>query len=512
MQWSLGRFGASGVAILITLLVTGSIAAGTFVLARASAPTTFTNGCNGAPQTGTLYRNAEVEPQIAVDPRDQAHLVGVWQQDRWSNGGANGLLSGVSNDGGATWARSHAHFTRCSGGNTRNGGDYERASDPWVTIGPDGTVYQIALSFDDSDGNQAILASRSRDGGASWSEPAVLARDTSFDAGLDKESITADPHDRRFVYAVWDRLVGLTSTNPNDFFGPVWFSRTTNGGASWEPARIVFDPGPDAQTIGSIIVVLPNGDLLNTFTLVPQAASSLTPQLFLAVIRSSDKGVHWSKPLIIDELRSVGITTEKGEPVRTADFLPSIAVDPTSGALYAAWQDARASGGKRDGILLSRSADGGRTWSRAIPVNTRPKAQAFTPTVNVTEDGTVGISYFDTRNDTPDPNTFLTSTWLLVSRDGGRTFNESRVAAPFDMRTAPFASGFFVGDYEGLTGTLMPFFVAANSGNVANRTDVYAAISGEDQTQGDNNVEQVNVLPQTARARISSHREVHAGR
>ena len=45
------------------------------------------------------------------------------------------------------------------------------------------------------------------------------------------------------------------------------------------------------------------------------------------------------------------------------------------------------------------------------------------------------------------------------------------------MRTAPDARGFFVGDYEGLTsagGRFLPVFVTANSGNLANRTDVFS--------------------------------------
>jgi hypothetical protein len=209
-----------------------------------------------------------------VDPSNTRHIAGVWQQDRWSNGGANGLLTGVSRDGGKTWTRTFAHFSRCAGGNTTNGGDYERASDPWVSFSRGGTVHQISLSFDNSDGNQAVLVSRSTNGGNSWSEPTTLARDTSLDVALDKESITADPRKSRVAYAVWDRLVGLTSSNPNHFFGPVWFSRTTNDGASWEPARIIFDPGPDAQTIGNEIVVLPDGTLVNMFTLVLQAASA----------------------------------------------------------------------------------------------------------------------------------------------------------------------------------------------------------------------------------------------
>jgi len=40
--------------------------------------------------------------------------------------------------------------------------NYERASDPWVTISPNGVAHQIALVFDFiSDANQAILVSRS---------------------------------------------------------------------------------------------------------------------------------------------------------------------------------------------------------------------------------------------------------------------------------------------------------------------------------------------------------------
>ena len=212
--------------------------------------------------------------------------------------------------------------------------------------------------------DQAILASRSRDGGNTWSEPAELTRDTDFDIGLDKQSITADPHDSRFVYAVWDRLAGLTSPDPTgqDFFGPIWFSRTTNGGASWEKARNIFDPGPNAQTIGSIIVVLPNGDLLNAFDLVLDACC--TSPLYVAVIRSHDRGAHWSKPVIVNTLQTVGISDpQDGHAVRTGDILPSIAVDPSSGTVYVVWQDSRFNGGARDQIAFSRSDDAGRTWS-----------------------------------------------------------------------------------------------------------------------------------------------------
>ncbi len=173
----------------------------------------FSAGCSGAAPVGQLYVDGVVEPYLAADPKDPLHLIGVWQQDRWSNGGANGVGNAVSFDGGQTWSRSFAHFSRCAGGTVANGGDYQRASDPWIAFAPDGTAHQIALAFDSADTRRAILASRSQDGGRTWSEPLTLTSDNSPDFILDKESITADPLSAQYLYAVWNRLTG--QTNPN---------------------------------------------------------------------------------------------------------------------------------------------------------------------------------------------------------------------------------------------------------------------------------------------------------
>src|SRR4029453_2459334 len=146
-----------------------------------------------------------------------------------------------------------------SGGNAGNGGDYERATDPWVTFSPNGNVFQRAraaqaASFAPGSVN-AMLVSRSTDSGRTWSNPSTLIRDgASF--FNDKNTITADPIDPNYVYAVWDQL-GASGG------GPAFFARTTDGGNTWEGARSIFDPGPGSQTIGNVIVVLPNGTLIN---------------------------------------------------------------------------------------------------------------------------------------------------------------------------------------------------------------------------------------------------------
>jgi hypothetical protein len=98
----------------------------------------------------------------------------------------------------------------------------------------------------------------------------------------------------------------------------------------------------------------------------------------------------------------------------------------------------------------------------------------------VDKNGDIGVTYYDFSADDPAGIPLQTDYWFTSSRNDGATFSARQriTEQSFDMRTAPFANGFFVGDYEGLTsagGRFLPVFVAANSGNLANRTDVFSA-------------------------------------
>src|SRR3954451_4167062 len=285
-----------------------------------SIPTPFPPGCGGptegnAPGTNFNYANAEVEPWLAIRPNNPNDVAGMWQQDRWSDGGAHGLVAAVSHNGGATFAYSWPHFSICAGGTPANHGDYGRSSDPWVSWAPNGDLWSISLSVDGTTTRNAVLASRMAHGTATWSEPFVLKFDTSK-AGEplgnnfnDKESITADPTDAsgNLVYAVWDRAVSPNGNAPlpafenaRAFHQPVWFARTTNGAAtnpSWEPARQIFDPGTQNGTISNQIAVLPDGTLVDGFYLFK--THQQRGGNFMAVIRSTDKGRTWSKRAII---------------------------------------------------------------------------------------------------------------------------------------------------------------------------------------------------------------------
>jgi hypothetical protein len=62
------------------------------ILTRVSTPNPVPAGCDSV-QHGTHYPNSAVEPWVVSDPNNPQHLVGVWQQDRWSDGESSGLLT-----------------------------------------------------------------------------------------------------------------------------------------------------------------------------------------------------------------------------------------------------------------------------------------------------------------------------------------------------------------------------------------------------------------------------------
>jgi hypothetical protein len=449
-------------------------------------------------QPGTIYPDAEVEPRVAVNPTNPKNIIGVWQQDRWSNGGARGLVAGYTTDGGTSWSESYPAFSECAGGTAANGGNFERASDPWISFAPDGTAYFISLSatFNTSfQPDSGVLVSKSTDGGKTWSAPITLRRDSGREAGFfslnDKESITADPTNSQLVYATWDRGVSPTSTSNSSITGvlhnrtshqPVWFARSTDGGQTWQPASIIFDPGPTSFTIGNQIVVLPDGTLLDVFDSgdFDHGGKSTFAE---EVIRSTDHGQTWSNPIVVGADEDIGVADPfTGDFLRTGSGLPDVAVDRSSGAVYVVWEDGRFSSLQVEGIALAKSTDGGMTWSTPEQVNQVPSTQAFTPSVQVASDETVAVTYYDLRNaTTPSTTNLPTDYWIVRSHDGGATWTESHVAGSFNELAAPNAGGFFLGDYEGLGAigtTFMPFFVQAVPGSPDDPTNTFAATVG----------------------------------
>jgi hypothetical protein len=115
-------------------------------------------------------------------------------------------------------------------------------------------------------------------------------------------------------------------------------------------------------------------------------------------------------------------------------------------------------------IAFTQSMNGGATWSTPIEVNATPEdepiddQQAFTPSVHVDGAGMVVVTYYDFRNNTSEDGILGTDKWAVHCHaacqleTSWQADGEDTRATPatFDMRDAPFARGWFLGDYVGL--------------------------------------------------------------
>jgi hypothetical protein len=489
---------AFGVATVFALVAaTAAFAASTSVVSDNPSPVA---GCTVPAAGGTVFPNTEVEPFNAVNPANTANQIAVWQQDRWSNGGAHALMAAASFDGGVTWGSQQAlPFNMCAPG----GLPYERASDPWVSIGPDGIAYSISISFNATNNDNAVAAVRSTNGGATWDHLTVIRSDNGQNQLFnDKESVTADPTKAGTAYAVWDQLVGPVD-NPavvvHNFFsftGPTYFAKTTDGGVTWSPSKIIVPMRQNQQSIGNVIVVAPNGTLYDFFSLITGTGPNMGPQstaphgFAIAFVRSTDGGETWTSPHIVDRMDTVTVTDPNtGQSLRTADFNVAPAVDPATGQLYLVWQDARDTTGPNgkgahSRVLFTTSTNGGDTWSDPVVVSNSPSGiSAFLPAIAVASDGKVGLTYYDFRTLTPDNTTTLpTDIWFKSAPRGANlaTAAETHVTGPFNFLAAPNAGGFFLGDYEGLAANGTSFVGVDDITNCnttscgSNPTDTYA--------------------------------------
>src|SRR5215212_672288 len=203
-------------------------------------------GCpfGASPDFANAYDNTEVEPQVAVNPTDTGEITGASQQDRWPDGGARGLTSWMSSDGGASWGKlPDVPWSACQGGPERFG----RVTDPWVSYDAAGNLYFIGQPIDSAALGLSAISVTTWDAATStWRPPRILIED-SGERGVfnDKVSITGDPTRPGYAYATWirgDYPPGQRQSPIADFAsfayrGLPMISRTTNGGETWSTPK-----------------------------------------------------------------------------------------------------------------------------------------------------------------------------------------------------------------------------------------------------------------------------------
>lgn len=454
-------------------------------------------------QDCSLRRQAE--QFIAINPTDPTNLV-AGQND--SRIGFNHCGIDYSLDRGRTWGDMLPPFWQFV---AKDGHTFDAASDPAVAFDSRGNAYFTCVVFDINSAASAILVTKSNAvfKGSVFHSPdpnppntqvfrtepsGVVANDNDPAIFHDKEFLAADQSPtspkRDTVYVTWTRFRTACAPGGSGYCeSPIYFSQSTTGGATWspgieisgksaglcdfgnfsdpalDPAKCNFDQGsyPVVGPDGTVYVVFNNG---NTPTLVGQ-------QLLVRCLPSKNcaQAASWEGPFGVGEdvatqpftcPQAAGRQCLPPNSFRINDF-PSLAIDRTSGALYAVWADFRNGGpcatnaqglpvepcaNHNNDVFLARSRDGGLNWEAAVKVNqdTGLAAQVY-PWAAVGTNGTIYVGYYDRRYGC---ETFgCVDVTLSASTDGGLTFTDQRITTSSmpGPETNPVQAG-FLGDYN----------------------------------------------------------------
>jgi hypothetical protein len=474
---ALKRFGVglAGMALVAVVFSTAAQVTMLGPLVELSQPNPVGTCDDGFRLQGNITINDATEPAIAVNPLHPNNVVASWIQGPIQN-----IISAVSQDGGRSWQQVPIPLTVCSGGTLIGAGD------PWLSFAPNGDLYAFNLAGPTLPARGAYV-NKSTDGGLHWSAP-ILVPNTA-NTLPDRPTITADRMDSRYAYAAWH-------SSADRLQNPAVFTRTTDGGQTWEPARVIYQTAQHTFVDINQIFVLGDGTLVDLFFFYYQGPNQVPKQQNLAVLRSTDKGQTWSAPIfgptmtpVFQPNGNVGIVDpETGQYLHDPGD-PAFAQDTRNGNLYAVWEDARFNNFQYDDIVFSMSSDGGLTWSTPIRVNQTPlnipplNRQAFLPSVAVRSDGTIGVSYYDFRFNDSNPG-LPTDYWMATCHPSATTpptnpanwGGEVRLTtSSFDFESVVLFDETFLGDYvAGLVASGKGFVAAFTAVDQNKFTSIFA--------------------------------------
>ena len=284
--------------------------------------------------------HANVEPDSFANG---STIVAAYQVGRIFDGGACAIGFSTSTDNGATWTSGLLRgITKWTGG-----GSNDRATDSAVAYDARHNVWLVSsLTLLEAGGvhGNAVVTSRSTDGGLTWGAPFT----TAIGGDLDKNWIVCDN----------------TATSP--FYGNCYtqwddhgagnllqMSTSSDGGQTWSAPRT-----NNTGVIGGQPVVHPNGTVI-----VPIDNASATA---VGAFTSTNGGISWSAVTTIAKIkhhRAAGSLRESP--------LPSAEIDG-GGTVYVAWADCRFERGcKANDIVFTRSLNAtGTSWSAVTRVPT----------------------------------------------------------------------------------------------------------------------------------------------
>lgn len=255
--------------------------------------------------------------------------------------------------------------------------------------------------FGTNEFQQDIYSSRSTDDGATWSTPVRVDlgdMPNEFDSDNPKIAVSGDGQS---VVVIWEdnrSALPLMATAED-----VLCNYSTDGGQTWQPSAFALNiatSGPDVDSDVDRLWIDADGDTFHV-TWEEDDTSGLGGAEDVYYTRSTDGGMTWSNPIILNPVPGVGDVDD-----------PKVAAD--SGNVVVTWA---APDTGNDDLWVAVSNDGGATFAPAAVVDSDPAGNVDEPIVEVR--GMTAIVACNENDPTTPAGEGIT---CAVSTDGGVTW------------------------------------------------------------------------------------------
>jgi len=398
----------------------------------------------------TIFENknpysALSEPSICINKTDTTNLI------------AGSIYDNVhtSKNGGKTWETTHLQSK------------YGVFGDPCLASDNFGNIYYLHLANPDHNRNSkeflsCIVIQKSTDKGETWSDGVAIGYNSAHHQ--DKHWIGIHPVTGELA-VTWTEFDQYDSKNTQDQ-SRILFSKSTDFGATWTtPIKINQYNGDCLDSDNTVEGAVPVYDTLGNI----YVAWAYHDKIYFD--KSTDGGKTWLDNDIIVarqpggwDYEIPGVYRANGMPVLDIDNSPG----KHKGTLYINWSDQR-NGSDNTDIFISKSSDGGKTWSKPHKVNNdSTRTHQYLTWMKVDPvTGYIFIVYYD-RSQYQGEETGVT---LSYSFDGGENFQSMTIS---DKAFAP-QSHIFMGDYNNIDayqGIVTPIWTELNDQTLQIKTRV----------------------------------------